>query len=268
MARTDSAAADSFVAEDPAYWMSAETSPRRVRMIFGEQTVAESRSPMLFRERGRTPVYYFRRGEVRLDLLVPSEETAEDPNKGAAQYFDVAVGERVARQGAYSYSQPHVQWPDRPEFLGFVWDKMDAIYEEEERVYKHARDPYHRVDAMPSSRHVRVLVGDQTIAETRNPHLLFETSHPTRFYIAQEDLRLDLLEATDLHTRCPYKGEASYWKLASGGEEIAWAYLDPLPECPKIKGLIAFYNERVDEIWVDGELEAKPPKRWYANARP
>ena len=134
---------------------------------------------------------------------------------------------------------------------------MDHWYEENTEVYKHARDPYHRVDAMA--------VAGETIAETNRPHVLFETGLPIRFYLPSEDIRMDLLEPTPLHSRCPYKGEASYWKLKNGDQEVAWAYLDPIAECPSIKGLIAFYNERVDEIWIDDQLETKPPQRWHTD---
>ena len=105
----------------------------------------------------------------------------------------------------------------------------------------------------------------ETIAETHRPHVLFETGLPIRYYIPAADIRMDLLEATPLHSVCPYKGQASYWKLKGGEQEVAWAYLDPIGECPTIKGLIAFYNERVDEVWVDGELEARPPHRWHTD---
>ena len=66
-----------------------------------------------------------------------------------------------------------------------------------------------RVDVLPSSRHVRVVIDDVVVAETRRPHLLFETTLPTRYYIPREDVRMELLEPTGLTTRCPYKGIAS-----------------------------------------------------------
>jgi uncharacterized protein (DUF427 family) len=267
MASSDLVGARPFVPEDPDYWLAAELSPRRVRVELAGETVASSRQAMLFRERGRTPLYYFPRADVRMDLLTPIDEIVDDPNKGGARYFDVAAGGRVAERAAYIYTEPHAQWPERPDYVAFVWDRMDHWYEENTEVFKHARDPYHRVDAMPGDRHVRIVVSGQTVAETHRPHVLFETNHPVRYYIPAEDIRMDLMEATPLHSVCPYKGQASYWKLKDGDQEIAWAYLDPIAECPRIKGLVAFYNERVDEVWVDGELEPKPAHRWHP-ARP
>jgi uncharacterized protein (DUF427 family) len=267
MARSEAARARPIVPEDPDYWLAAELSPRRVQVELAGETVAASGRVMLFRERGRTPVYYFPLSDVRIDLLTPVDGTVDDPNKGWARYFNVAAGERVAERAAYAYPEPHVQWTERPDYVAFVWDRMDHWYEENTEVYKHARDPYHRVDAMPSARHVRIVVGGETIADTHRPHVLFETNHPVRYYIPAEDIRMDLLDATPLHSVCPYKGQASYWKVKGGEQEVAWAYLDPIAECPRIKGLIAFYNERVDEVWVDAELETRPPHRWHP-ARP
>lgn len=80
-------------------------------------------------------------------------------------------------------------------------------------MFVHARDPHKRVDVLASSRHVRVVIAEETVAETRRPYLLFETSLPTRYYIPRADVRMDVLEPTSMTTRCPYKGIASYWSV-------------------------------------------------------
>ena len=140
---------------------------------------------------------------------------------------------------------------------------MDQWFEEDEEIFVHPRDPHTRVDALRSSRHVRVVMAGETVAETTRPVLLFETGLPTRYYIPPEDVRLDLLEPSGAGTRCPYKGVASYHSVRVGGElvaDVVWHYPFPIPECPKIEGLLAFYNERVD-LYVDGELQERPPRR-------
>ena len=83
---------------------------------------------------------------------------------------------------------------------------MDKWMEEEEELYKHARDPYKRVDALPSARHVRVVIDGQTVAETRRPHLVFETNHPVRYYMPQEDVRMDLLVPSATPIALPVQG--------------------------------------------------------------
>jgi uncharacterized protein (DUF427 family) len=134
---------------------------------------------------------------------------------------------------------------------------MDAWFEEDEQVFTHPRDPYTRVDILPSSRHIRVAVDGITIAETSKPTLLFETGLPTRYYLPKTHVRMDLLEPSDSRSHCPYKGEAEYWSLRSDdvGADLAWSYRTPLPESQKIAGLISFYTDKVD-LYVDGMKHA------------
>jgi uncharacterized protein (DUF427 family) len=95
-------------------------------------------------------------------------------------------------------------------------NKMDHWYEEDEEVFVHPRDPYHRVDFLGSSRHVKVSVNGEVVAETERPKLLFETGLPTRYYIPPEDVREEALVPSDKQTRCPYKGIASYYSVEAG----------------------------------------------------
>jgi uncharacterized protein (DUF427 family) len=137
---------------------------------------------------------------------------------------------------------------------------MDAWFEEDEEVFTHPRDPYTRVDILPSSRHVRIEVDGATIAESASPRLLFETGLPVRYYLPKTHLRLELLARSDAVSHCPYKGQAEYWSVRAGEKvhaDLAWSYKAPLPESQKIAGLVAFYNERVD-IYVDGVMKERP----------
>ena len=117
---------------------------------------------------------------------------------------------------------------------------------------------------MPSSRHVQVVVDGVTVADSQRPHLLFETGLPTRYYIPQDDVRMAYLEISDTQTRCPYKGIASYWSVKTGDKvykDLVWSYPEPVPECPRVKDLLCFFNEKVD-LYVDGELQERPNTPW------
>ena len=138
--------------------------------------------------------------------------------------------------------------------------KFDTVLEEDEVVIVHPRDPYHRVDAMPSRRVVEVKLGDELLARSEHPVSLFETGLPTRYYLPLTDLRRDLLVRSDRTTGCPYKGVAGYWHLDIGGtryENFVWHYDHPFPAVDAIRGRAAFYNEKVDLV-VDGEPLARP----------
>ena len=141
-------------------------------------------------------------------------------------------------------------------YLAFYWDKVDHWIEEDEEIFGHARDPYSRVDVRPSSRRVQVTFNGEVVAQTQRGMFLFETGHPTRYYIPQQDVRMEFLTRSDRTTVCPYKGTASYWSLRVGNrfaEDAVWVYLDPLPDCPRIAGYLCFYPEKVDRIEVEGK---------------
>lgn len=136
------------------------------------------------------------------------------------------------------------------------WNSVDAWFEEDEEVFGgHPRSPYARVDAMRSSRHIRVEIDGVVLAESTAPVLLFETGLPTRHYIQRTDIDFSALERTDTTTYCPYKGTTSdYWSARINGalhEDIAWSYAYPAPEVIQIAGLVAFYDEKVDTFLDD-----------------
>ena len=241
-----------------------EGSPRRVRVAFGGETVADSRRVKLMHEAGLLPVYYFPEEDVRMDLLEATDHTTHCPFKGDASYWTVRVGERVAEDAVWSYPEPLEDAPPLKGYLAFYWRKMDHWYEEDEEVFVHPRDPYHRVDILESSRHVKVTVGGEVVAETERLRILFETGLPPRYYIPPEDVRGDMLVESEKTTRCPYKGVASYYSVEVGGERIedlVWYYPEPIPEAPKLRGLLCFFNEKVD-LEVDGEEQARPHTQW------
>jgi uncharacterized protein (DUF427 family) len=162
-----------------------------------------------------------------------------------------------------------LRYPDSPlaQLRGLVrldWGAMSEWLEEDEPVYTHPRDPYTRVDILASSRHVRVEVDGVTVAESRQPRILFETGLPPRYYIPLTDVRVDLLRPSETVTHCPYKGMASYWSVDAGHgvrPDLVWMYRTPLPESQKIAGLACFYDEKVD-VFLDGERQQRPATKF------
>jgi len=241
-----------------------EGSPRRVRAVVGGMTIADSTGVKLLYETGHLPIYYFPLSDVRLDLMERSAKRTHCPYKGDASYWTMKIGDRVVEDALWSYEDPIPERADIKGYGAFYWNKMDSWYEEDDEVFVHARDPYHRVDVLNSSRHVRVVLGGETIADTVRPRLLFETRLPSRYYIPKLDVRMDLLQPSDTTTRCPYKGIASYWSVSVGDQkfkDIVWSYPAPIPECPKIENLLCFFNERAD-IYVDEGLQDRPKTHW------
>ena len=121
------------------------------------------------------------------------------------------------------------------------------------------------MDILPSSRHVRVVLGGVTIADTHHPLLLLETGLPIRYYIPEQDMHIEFLNPAETTSRCPYKGMATYCSASIGEKvfkDIVWSYREPLPESTPIAHYLCFYNERVDAIYVDDELMSIPKTIW------
>lgn len=235
-----------------------------VRVYFGDELIADSRRVKILRQIVRTPVYYFPESDVRMEFLEKSDHTKKSPLKGTAKYWHVRVGDRLAENAAWTYIEPSDRAPELEGYIAFEWEAMDAWFEEDEQVYTHARDPYHRIDVLNSSRHVKISLDGETLAETRSPVLLFETGLPVRYYIPKLDVRLKLLESSETHTECPYKGTASYYSVKVGDElkkDLVWYYPFPTPEMSKIQNMLAFFDERLD-VYVDGELQERPKTPW------
>jgi len=237
-----------------------ESSERWVRVKLNDKTIADSKQPTLLLQYGpgMLPTYFFKENQVRMDLL---EDAGQVDGK---QFWHVKSGQIIAEQAAWRYIAVPGQLPGLHGLITFVWNRELSWFEEEEEVFVHARDPYKRVDVLPSSRHIQIKVNSQILADSKRPHLLFETHLPTRFYIPREDVNTDFLEPTEAHSRCPYKGLADYWSIKVGEtvlENVVWSYPDPIPECPKIRDLMCFYNEKVD-IYLDGELQPRPNTPW------
>jgi uncharacterized protein (DUF427 family) len=212
-------------------------------------------------------VYYFPESDVRRDLLVDTEHGTYCPWKGDASYWTIQVGDRVAENAAWSYLNPIEQSQAIKGYIAFYWDQVDAWFEEEEEIFVHARDVYKRVDAIQSSRHIEIILNGRKVADSHRPVIVFETGVPVRYYLPKEDVNQDVLTESALNTSCPYKGTASYWSATVDGvtyDNIVWSYLNPIPEIPKITGLLSFYNEQVDAVIVDGVRDPEP--QWYRSA--
>src|SRR5205807_5692426 len=109
----------------------------------------------------------------------------------------------------------------------------------------------HPISIQPNPDRVVVSVAGRVVADTRNALTLREADYPPVQYIPREDVDLSQLERTDNATYCPYKGDSNYYSVPAGGKQsvnAVWSYEDPYPAVAQIKGHVAFYPDRVDEI--------------------
>jgi uncharacterized protein (DUF427 family) len=187
-----------------------EPFPRRVRGVCEGKDVVASDEVLLVHRPGQPPAYAFPARDV---LRIPHE-----PEPEAAGYVRVA------------------------------WDVVDEWYEEQERVFMHPRNPYHRVDCVPTARRLRVEAGGLVLVDSTTTIGVYETSLPPRLYVSREQLLADVLRPSPKTTYCPYKGTATYWSADLGGSveaDVAWSYEAPNSECWAIRSHLCFDQSTV-----------------------
>jgi uncharacterized protein (DUF427 family) len=250
-----------FEPPPPGKALYLEPTPKRVRVEVGGVTIADSRRAMMLHESGQQPIFYFPPQDVRADVLEDSDRRTHCPKKGDASYYTIRAGGEEVKDGAWYYPDPLPGAPPIKDLIAFYFNRMGRWLEEGEQIRVHPRDPYHRVDVLATDRHIRISLDGTLLAETDRALALFESNLPSRWYLPIEDVRAEL-EPSDTITRCPYKGTASYYSVKlEGGKDLVWYYEQPIAEVGRIKGLVCFFNEKVD-IELDGELQERPDSPW------
>lgn len=241
--------------DGPAHKLLMHPFPRRVRAEFAGRTVLDTRDGVLVHETNLLPRLYVPEQDIDQSLFVPSAHTTHCPFKGVATYRTLRVGDRVVENALWAYLDPLPEAGWLAGHASLYWEAADAWFDEDEQVFGHLTDPFTRVDVRPTSRHVQVWAGEALVAESRHPLVLTETGLPPRWYLSPDDVRVPL-EPSATRTRCPYKGEASYFsvRLADGREltDAAWSYPDPLPESARIASRLSFLHDELTTL-VDGE---------------
>ncbi|PZG24070.1 hypothetical protein C1I95_01645 [Micromonospora craterilacus] len=235
-----------------------EPVPRRIRAFLAGERVLDTTRARYVWEWPFYPQYYVPVEDVHGDFLVDEEKT-EQSRRGTARLHGLRVGETSRATCARRYGDDTLA--GLADTIRFDWAAMDAWFEEDEQVFVHPRNPYARVDALRSTRRVRVELDGTVLADSAAPVLVFETGLPTRYYLNRTDVDFRHLVPSATTTSCPYKGRTSdYWSIRVNGTvhaDLAWSYVFPTGTLLPIAGLIAFYNEKVDLI-VDGERLPRP----------
>ena len=132
--------------------------------------------------------------------------------------------------------------------------------------------PEYRMEFEPCPRRVTVVFNGVTVADSNDAMVLRETRLEPIYYLPVRDVRMELMQRTDYHTHCPFKGNATYWTLSVGGqsaEDVLWGYEDPLPEAEPLRGYVAFYRNRMDAWYEEDErVSIDPVTDTHAHGNP
>ncbi|KIW11420.1 hypothetical protein PV08_10720 [Exophiala spinifera] len=224
---------------------------KRVRGILNGKYIFDTTNAKLVWEHQYFPYYWI----PKADFLETAKFEQDEPVSGVdSSTSKLSVGDK---------SVPALVVPDsfNSELASHVkvdFKAIDAWYEEQSQVLYHPKDPYHRVDILPSGRKVRVEIDGVALADTGSEGgvmSLWETRFPGRWYLPRTAVNWEYLTPSETHTGCPYKGEASYYNATVNGKEykdVAWWYPNPMLESVQISGLLCFYPDKVN-TWVDGK---------------
>ena len=232
-----------YTIDAPPHRILFAPDARRLRAQIAGHTVLDTTRAHLLHETGIRPVAYVPLEDFDAEVLERTDTTTHCPFKGDASYWSVRVGDELREDAVWAYEEPIEQAPWLRGFAALPFEKADRWLVEDEPVAGRLRDPYHRVDVHQSSRPVRVSAGDDLIAETSRPVLVFETSMPVRAYVPRGDLVAGHLAPSPKTTTDPYMGDAAYWHVHANGErfeDAAWSYELPLAAAMKVAGYVCF----------------------------
>ena len=119
-----------------------EPTARRVRVVVGGVTVAETTHALRVLETASPPTFYIPPADVRLDLLVPESRHTVCEWKGEASYWSIRIGERVWPSAAWSYPDPKAAFEAIRDHLAFYAGRVDEAWVDDERVAPQAGDFY------------------------------------------------------------------------------------------------------------------------------
>jgi uncharacterized protein (DUF427 family) len=240
-----------------------EPAPRRVRAMLGSRVVFDTTRAIYLWEWANYPQYYIPIEDVDPAVLV-DEDHEQKLSRGKARRLGLRAGGIERNGAARVYTEDSL--PGLAGLVRFEWEALDAWFEEDEEIFVHPRNPYTRVDAVRSTRQIRVELDGIVLAESPSPVMVFETGLPTRYYLNRTEVDFSLLEHTDTVTSCPYKGSTSdYWSIrtpVAAYPDMAWSYSFPTAGMQAIAGLVSFYNEKIDII-LDGRPLDRPVTHFF-----
>ncbi|KAL8726948.1 MAG: hypothetical protein Q9166_006369 [cf. Caloplaca sp. 2 TL-2023] len=243
--------------------LKIEKTSRRVRALLDGIWLVDTTSAFHVWEHPYYPQFYVPTSDIPVGYHV-SNAMRKSIDKDGFAWLEVYKGLKKRTYRVLSFRKGKLAGLTRFDFA-----EMDAWFEEDQPIYQHPRDPYKRIDILPSIRRVQVEVYGLIIADSTSNMFLFETMLQPRYYMPKTAIAMQRITPSSKVTICPYKGTAEYYNIEIGDREIKnalWWYRHPTRESALIEGMACFYSELADvNVFLDGMLVPKnPPTSTYS----
>jgi uncharacterized protein (DUF427 family) len=119
-----------------------EVVAARLRVVFAGKTIADTTRGYRVLETSHPPVYYLPPLDIDVQALRSSTGGSYCEFKGMARYWDVVVGDAIARDAAWSYPAPTPRFTPLRDYVAFYASRMEACYVDDERVEPQPGDFY------------------------------------------------------------------------------------------------------------------------------
>lgn len=227
--------------------MKTTETPRLIRILFNGEYIVETTEAILVWEHPYYPQYYIPARAFRKSKAANFTATKGAPilqglgGEVIAYHYTLRVKDRETDECIYFDPEPEGPAALLAGYVKINFNAVDRWFEEAMPIFVHPKDPFKRVDVVPSTRRIQIYIGGQKVADSTSSMHLYETGLPSRFYLPLTDVDASVLRPSKTRTQCPYKGEAEYYSVetSEGGEvakDVVWYYERPTLECAKIEG--------------------------------
>ncbi|KAF2221546.1 hypothetical protein BDZ85DRAFT_265578 [Elsinoe ampelina] len=233
-------------------------TPRRIRLLLGGSYIADTTSAKFVWEHPYYPQYYLPQSAFG-DKYVKKGQNVEVEGKKVATLWALENGGKKTEEVVAFDQGLDGEGKEVAGYVKVAFKGVDTWLEEDLPIAIHPKDPFKRIDILPSLRPITIRLSSHILAHTTSSFHLYETGLPVRYYMPLTAVDQSLLRPSDTRTGCPYKGEAEYYSIVVDGKEypdLVWYYSRPTVECAAIQGMVCFYNEKV-EVEVDGKKEER-----------
>jgi uncharacterized protein (DUF427 family) len=118
--------------KNPHHRVDLLPETRRIKVVFGGTTIADTGAALRVEETDHGPVYYVPEKDVRLDLMHPTEHHTHCPYKGQASYWTIELPagsgpNQRSENAVWAYPAPYDEVSGLAGYYAFYPNRVDSI---------------------------------------------------------------------------------------------------------------------------------------------